>query len=76
MSHHMQPVLAAVVGEGPGNPVIVAEFADRWRPQSYRKRASASWLRKLRGEGVTHVAVEVAPGRSADFTIAELLSTR
>lgn len=58
---------------GNGNPVIAQEFSDRWRTQSYRKRASKSWLRKLRREGITHVAIEIAPRRTADFTIAELL---
>lgn len=73
MDHHMRaiPLLADYCGDG--NPVIVEQFAERWVRQIWRKRASASWLRKLRSEGVTHVAVEVAPGRAADFTVGELI---
>lgn len=57
-----------------GNPVIVGEFTDRWRTGYWRKRASVSWLRKLRAAGVTHVAIEVAPARTADFAVGELLA--
>ena len=70
----MQPIAQLVAYCGNGNPVILEAFSDRWRrQQTWRKRASISWLRKLKAQGVTHVAVEVAPGRGADFTVAELL---
>lgn len=72
----MQPIAALADYCGDGNPVIAEEFSDRWRRQSLRKRASRAWLRKLRGRGVTHVAVDCGDGRLADFTVAELLSTR
>lgn len=47
-----------------------------WVPQrGYTKRVSASWLRKLRREGATAVALRCG-ARVADFTITEALSTR
>lgn len=59
---------------GEANPVIVEEFAagTGWRRTGWRKRASMSWLRKLREQGVESVALEVN-GRAADFTVAELI---
>jgi hypothetical protein len=71
----MQPIAKLVAYCGDGNPVIVQEFRGSWRTQSYRKRASASWLRKLRAEGVSHVAVRTPAGTTADFTVKELLSS-
>lgn len=38
----------------------------------YRKRISTAYARKLRGEGVTVVALDLGDGRRADFTTAEL----
>ncbi|MCA1571186.1 MAG: hypothetical protein LC798_12885 [Chloroflexi bacterium] len=60
---------------GNGNPVIAEEFRGGrgWVRQSWRKRASSSWLNKLRAEGVTHVAVEFEQGRVVDFTVNEIL---
>lgn len=75
-SHSAQiPTSAALYFHG-DHPVITGEFhpSRGWRSQSFRKRVSASWLRKLRKEGVTHVAL-TSEGRSADFSIAELLSS-
>jgi hypothetical protein len=74
MSFNMQPIPMLYDYCGDGNPVIVEEFRDRWRRCGWRKRASYAWLRKLRREGVTHIAVDVG-GRTADFTIAELTMT-
>lgn len=71
----MQPIKMLADYCGDGNPVIVEEFNRRWCRTGFRKRASRSWLRKLRREGATHVAVDVG-GRVADFSIAELLSKR
>jgi len=42
-----------------------------WSTYSGVKRVSLSWLRKLRAEGVTSVALDYQ-GRVADFTIAEI----
>lgn len=69
----MQPIQMLRDYCGNGNPVIVAEFSGRWRRTSYRKRASASWLRHRRAAGVTQIAVEIAANRTADFAIDELL---
>jgi hypothetical protein len=59
--------------------VVVAEtFAPGagWKVWNrYRKTVTASWVRKLRQEGVTVVALTDGR-RVADFRIAELLSTR
>lgn len=72
----MRPLRVLAVYCGDGNPVIVQEFTPGagWRRTNFRKRASVAWLRKLRAAGVTVVGVEPAPGRCADFTVAELLA--
>lgn len=61
-------------GGRPDHPVIIQEFRPGrgWITTGFRKRVSGAWLRKLRREGVTHVAL-AAQGRRADFTVAELL---
>lgn len=55
--------------------IVAQEFtpATGWvgRPR-FRKTMTMSWARKLRADGVTHVAL-AAGRRRADFTIAELL---
>jgi hypothetical protein len=58
-----------------GNPIIVQEFVPGrgWQDTGWRKRASVSWLRKLRREGVTSVGVYTPWGSVADFAVAELL---
>jgi hypothetical protein len=43
-----------------------------WKDYPIRKRVSTSWLRRLRSEGVTHVAL-ISRGRRADFSVEELL---
>ena len=63
-----------------GNPVIVAEFVPGkgWERQTYRKCASASWLRKLQAAGVTHVSVHfdhAGKRAPADFSIREILAS-
>jgi|SRR5882724_12289142 len=58
-----------------GHPLITSEFRPSWgwgRSQTAH-RVSVSWLRKLRAEGVTSVALRL-DGRVADFTIAEILA--
>jgi hypothetical protein len=76
------PALLEYAGEGNGNPII----HDTWTPgggwarQTYRKRASAAHLRKLRAQGVERVGLVVrraADGVSvvADFSIRELLAS-
>lgn len=57
------------------HPVVAQTFAPGrgWKTTSYRKRVSASWLRKLRAEGVTAVGLR-SGARLADFTIDEVLS--
>jgi len=74
-NHKMHPIPQLRDYCGNGNPIIRQEFSDQWRTQTYRKRASVAWLRKLRTAGVTRIAVEVEPGtdRLADFSIAELM---
>ncbi len=72
------PIVRSYFGSGPDTPVIAQEFrrGNGWVRQTHRKRVSAAWLRKLRREGVTHVAL-TSEGRTADFSIEELLgSTR
>jgi hypothetical protein len=66
------PLVEAYFGT-PRVPIVVAEFSDRWRRQSYRKRISRSWARKLKARGVTHVTLAL-DGREADFSVAELLA--
>lgn len=58
----------------PDLPVIVEDFVPGrgWQRTGFRKRVSASWLRKERRLGVTHVAVEL-DGRTSDWRIVELL---
>lgn len=59
-------------------PVIEQEFHpdQGWvsRPR-WRKKVTQSWLRKLRREGVTLVALR-SGARSADFGVSELLAER
>jgi hypothetical protein len=61
---------------GTGAAIVAQEFSPGkgWISRRYRKRVSFSWLRKLRNEGVTHVALS-ADGRVADFGVDELLRT-
>lgn len=56
------------------HPVITAHWTPGkgWRRQTYRKRVSVSWLRKLKAEGVTDIQVS-AGGYTPDFSIAEIL---
>jgi hypothetical protein len=57
------------------HPVIVEAFipGKGWRRhRSFRKRVSVSWARKLRAEGVTHVAL-ASGARVADFRIEEVV---
>lgn len=60
------------------HPVIHQEYVpdQGWRGYSFRKRASASWLRKRRADcGVTHVQLSCG-GHNADFSVTELLSAQ
>lgn len=56
------------------HPVIAGVFTPGkgWKRPPANHRVSMSWLRKLRGEGVTSVALDCG-GRTADFTIAEVV---
>lgn len=66
-----------------GNALIVQEYPRRrytgsrgWVSTSYRKLISVSWARKLRAEGVTHVALVPVndPHRPpADFSLQEII---
>jgi hypothetical protein len=58
-------------------PVIAQQFRPGrgWTRYPIRKRVSTSWLRKMRGEGVTHVALRCG-ARTADFTLDELIGRR
>lgn len=55
-------------------PVITGQFTPGrgWVRPPIRKRISLAWLRRIRREGVTGVAVTCG-GRSADFTVDEIL---
>jgi hypothetical protein len=66
------PLVASYFGND-GYAIVAEEFyPDRgWVRQSYRKRVSRAWARKLRAAGVTVVALR-AEGRLADFRIEEL----
>lgn len=81
MSHqaHVPGAIAAYFGSGTlppydEHPLIGQTFRPGvgWRRYTFRKRVSTSWLRKLRAEGVTSVAIDYK-GRRADFTIDEVL---
>lgn len=76
MSHQMKPIQTLAEYCGDGNPVVAQEFtpAKGWVRSGWRKRASFSYLRTLRAEGITNIAVEVAPNRVADFGVTELLA--
>ena len=78
-SHSLQPIplVAAYVRRTGGatvTPIVAEHFspAQGWRRHPWRKRISRSYASSLRRGGVTHVALEVAPGRRADFSLAEL----
>lgn len=55
------------------HPVIRQEYTPGrgWKAVSLHKRVSATWIRKLRGQGVTHVQL-TAGGHNADFQCTEL----
>jgi hypothetical protein len=72
MSNSMRPIPMLVEYGGEGNPVIAAEFKHTWQRQGWDKRVSYAWLRKLRADGVTHVALRFG-AREADFSVTELL---
>jgi hypothetical protein len=65
------------------HPIVVDEFrpSTGWKRQTFRKRVSVSWLRKLKAEGVTHVGLSMEPvdrpsnyrGRVADFEVAAVI---
>ncbi len=70
--------LAGYFGPAAGRVVVAETFTDGagWQGwPRYRKQITVTWARKLRAAGVTHVQL-AAGGRRADFSIAELLSTR
>jgi hypothetical protein len=56
------------------HPVITQTWTPGigWKRQTFRKRVTCSWLRKLKGEGVTAVQVS-ADGYLPDFTIDAVL---
>lgn len=70
------PIAESYFGSGSDTPIIAQEFrrGNGWVRQTHRKKVSAAWLRKLRREGVTHVAL-TTEGRTADFSIEELLGS-
>lgn len=78
MTHQAQVpgLIADYFGEAARDehPVIAEQFTPGkgWKRSPIRKRVSVSWLRKIKREGVTSVAVTCA-GRRADFTIAEVI---
>lgn len=58
------------------SPIVTQEYrpGKGWVRTNFRKRISASWARKLKGEGVTSVALTLGE-RTADFQIEELLNS-
>lgn len=78
MSRHIKaiPTATEYFAAGTETPTIAHEFrrGNGWVRQIHRKKVSAAWLRKLRDEGVTHVALKF-DGRLADFSIEELLAS-
>lgn len=60
-----------------GHPIITQVFTAEkgWKRTGFNKKVSRSWLDKLRAEGVTSVSL-TSNGRTADFTVRELLATR
>jgi hypothetical protein len=70
------PVVARYFGEGT-HPIIVQEFLPGrgWRRTTYKKRVSAAWARKLKGSGITVIALS-GDGRTADFRVDEILSRK
>ncbi len=78
MSNHLQtiPAVAAYFGSA-AQPIVAQEFhpTKGWQHQTYRKRISRSWARKLRRAGISHVALDL-DGRLADFSTAELCRGR
>ena len=75
-SHRSQvPAVAAAYFARLGvteHPLISQVFTPAgWKRPGCRKRVSGSAIRRLRSEGVTHVALS-AGGHVADFTAAEL----
>jgi hypothetical protein len=74
---HTIPAITAYTGKPDSTPTIAATYhpATGWTTATWAKRASASWLRKLQAEGITHVSllISVRPRRTADFSTRELL---
>jgi len=68
-------VVSHVWEDGDVTPVIAQAYhPDKgWKTYPMRKRISVSWALKMRAEGYTTVALEIAPGRLADFAIKELV---
>lgn len=56
------------------HPVIAQSFCPGkgWRRYTFNKRVSISWLRKMKTEGATAVALRCG-ARTADFTIDEIV---
>lgn len=72
----MKPIKLLARDLGDGNPVIAEEFIPGrgWRRVQFRKRASQSWLRKLRAKGVTLVSLTPEnTDRHVDYQVRELL---
>jgi hypothetical protein len=74
MQAQIPAIAAEYFGPDAAHPLIAQAFYPGWGwiRSTLRKRVSRSWLRKLRREGATHVAL-VAAHRHADFSIRELL---
>jgi len=74
-SYSIQPIplVASYFGE-PCAPVIAQTFkpGQGWKRYTFAKRVSRSWVRKLKAQGITSVAL-AHNGRLADFTVTELL---
>jgi hypothetical protein len=75
----MKPLKLKNYGDAVANPIIVETFrtGEGWSKTGYKKRASVSWLRKLRREGIEEVSLDTSAGRfphrNADFRIEEIL---
>lgn len=73
MTQAQVPATAAkYFGANGEHPIIVQAFkASGWARYPFKKRISGAWARKMKKEGVTHVALK-SGNRVADFRIEEL----
>lgn len=78
-SHAIAPIalLTRYFNDPEAIPVVNSEFypGRGWLRAGFDKRISSAWARKLQAEGATQVRLTFA-GRSADFSLEEILRSR